>query len=380
MEGNTYKEELKKKHKINKPLFIKLAIFAFTVFLNILAWNVRTFPDWYIANIMPLWINTYSRFISIFPVSVGEILIIAAIILLAAGVVIFLLGFLRTGRFKLLRRKYWGAMSWIIVCVFLVQTLNCFILYHASTFESQYMSGKDSTYGFNELKELREDIVYKLNSLSVQFRRNSDGEIIYGKDLDTLYNECISSMLKVGEKYPALSGYYPQPKKIAFSKFMSQQYLSGIFFPFTLEANYNTEMYITNLPFTICHELAHLKGYIYEDEANFIAFLACTGSDDLFLQYCGYLNVLNYVADDFRENASEDEWNSRTLVTDEVASDNIFLTDDAWEEVNETSVFKTETVETISNQLLDNNLKINGIGDGIKSYRRVVRLILEYYS
>ena len=60
-------------------------------------------------------------------------------------------------------------------------------------------------------------------------------------------------------------------------------------------------MYITNMPFTICHELAHLKGYIYEDEANFIAFMACINSDNLFFQYSGYLNVLNYVSKDFRK-------------------------------------------------------------------------------
>lgn len=185
---------------------------------------------------------------------------------------------------------------------------------------------------------------------------------------------------KLGEKYPGLSGYYPQPKKIVFSNIMSQQNLSGIFFPFTLEANYNTDMYITNMPFTICHELAHLKGYIYEDEANFIAFMACMQSDNLFFKYSGYLNVLNYVSNDFRRNATEEEWDMRTLVTEEVASDNIFLTSAAWEEVNKTSPFNTETVEAVSNKLLDGNLVLNGVKDGIKSYSRVVQLLIYYYS
>ena len=48
----------------------------------------------------------------------------------------------------------------------------------------------------------------------------------------------------------------------------------------------------------MCHELAHIRGYIYEDEANFIAFLACVESDDVAFQYSGYLSVLNYVAND----------------------------------------------------------------------------------
>ena len=256
----------RQKNKI--PLIIKLLIFAITIFLNVLSWNSHAFCDWYIENILPLWVNTYSRFFSIFPVSVGEKLIILGIILLAAGVVIFLLGFLKKEKLKLLRRRYWNVISWIVVFVLLIQTLNCFILYHASTFASQYMAEEERNgYGFEELYNLREHIVEKLNFLSTQFERDSNGEIIFNEEED-LYSECINSMKKLGEKYPGLSGYYPQPKKILFSNIMSQQNLSGIFFPFTLEANYNTDMYITNMPYTICHELAHLKGYIYEDEAG----------------------------------------------------------------------------------------------------------------
>ena len=362
----------KAKHKSKKLLIIKLSI----LILNILSWNSSTFSDWYIDKILPLWINTYSRFISLFPISVGEKLIILGILLLIVGIIIFLLGFFKSGRLKSLRRKYWNTLSWILIFVLLIQTLNCFILYHASTFESKYFNAKDN-YGFEELANLREHIVGKLNSLSTQFERNSNGEIIYNGDM---YSECIKSMKNLGKKYPSLSGYYPQPKKILFSSFMSQQYLSGIFFPFTLEANYNTDMYITNMPFTICHELAHLKGYIYEDEANFIAFMACINSDNLFFQYSGYLNVLNYVSKDFRKNASEEEWNSRTLVTEEVAADNIFLTASAWDKVNTSSPFNTETVEAISNKFLDSNLKLNGIKDGIESYNRVVQLLIYYYS
>ena len=86
------------------------------------------------------------------------------------------------------------------------------------------------------------------------------------------------------------------------------------------------------------------------------------------------------MSNDFKRNASKEEWNSRTLVTEEVASDNIFLTPAAWEKVNKTSPFRTETVETISNTFLDGNLKLNGIKDGIQSYSRVVQLLIYYYS
>ena len=44
-----------------------------------------------------------------------------------------------------------------------------------------------------------------------------------------------------------------------------------------------------NIPHTICHELSHLKGFMREDEANFIGYLACIGSDSPDFRYSGYL-------------------------------------------------------------------------------------------
>lgn len=49
-----------------------------------------------------------------------------------------------------------------------------------------------------------------------------------------------------------------------------------------MEANYNRQMYVANVPATLCHELSHLKGVILEDEANFLGYLACVSSEDAF--------------------------------------------------------------------------------------------------
>ena len=86
-------------------------------------------------------------------------------------------------------------------------------------------------------------------------------------------------MVRLGQSYPQLEGYYPYPKPLINSRLLSVQQLCGIYSPFTIEANYNREMPYYNIPHTICHELSHLKGFMREDEANFIGYLACIGSD-----------------------------------------------------------------------------------------------------
>ena len=80
----------------------------------------------------------------------------------------------------------------------------------------------------------------------------------------------------------------------------------GYYFPFSMEANYNRQMYITNMPVTMCHELSHLKGFILEDEANFIGYLACVDSEDPFFRYSAYLSVIGYLDRDFIKAIGED--------------------------------------------------------------------------
>ena len=72
-----------------------------------------------------------------------------------------------------------------------------------------------------------------------------------------------------------------------------------MFSPFTIEANYNQDIPDYEIPYTVCHELAHLKGWIREDEAGFIAYLACRESQEPALQYSGTLNALSYAMSAF---------------------------------------------------------------------------------
>ena len=91
------------------------------------------------------------------------------------------------------------------------------------------------------------------------------------------FGDMVDEMMALGEEYAGLSGYYPKAKPVTISWILSVQQLSGIYSPFTVEGNYNRAMTAYNIPHTICHELSHLRGFMQEEEVNFIAFLACIG-------------------------------------------------------------------------------------------------------
>ena len=178
------------------------------------------------------------------------------------------------------------ALVWVMTC-------NCFLLYHSSAFEDRYMEQvRSENYSKAELAVLRDYIVVNANELAEQMERDADGYLIYKGDMN---QAAVEAMQQVGTDYGRLQGYYPQPKEIYFSELLSQTYMMGYYFPFSMEANYNGTMYIVNKPSVICHEFAHLKGFMQEDEANLIGYLACINSDDAFFRYSGYMGVLNYV-------------------------------------------------------------------------------------
>ena len=410
--------------KIKKQWIIYMSIAIATVLLNVIAWNSTAFCDAYIAYIFPIWLNTYGRITGLFPFSIGEWMIVAGVVLVAVAVLLVV-----PQLFLLMRRvrKYNSEVSitedeslesrcgeekagigrcfgkfvrnfnrffaWTLLIVCAIMTLNCSILYHASTFSEKYFGEDTREYTIEDLITVYNYVASACNEFCQSMERDEDGTILYtgldteGNSVD-MENKAIEAMRQLGITYPQLDGYYPRPKKMMFSDFMCQQYMCGYYFPFSLEANYNDVMYIMNKPASMCHELAHLRGYIFEDEANFIAYLACVESDDEVFQYAGYLSVLNYLINDLykamQTNPQDYEAALETVQPISmyaiVQEDNIFVTDREWDRIHEKALFDTETVDEVSDTFTDTTLKLNGVSDGMVSYSRVVRLLLQYYA
>ncbi len=363
----------------------------------LLSWRVNGFSDAYVEKVFPIFLNTYGRISALFPFSIGEMLIYTAVIYTVFTVVIWMCRFVHfvdgRDRLKGFSRVNSKIFFKILIFICLVQVQNCFVLYHTSTlYEGTEAESFQGTK--DELIALRERLAGRANELSLTFERNEKGEIIYDGDIKETAKAAMRNLgdeakerlgsedeQLLDKKLSLLSGFYSSPKAFYKSDFFSQQYIKGYYFPFTLEANYNNLMYIANLPDTMCHELSHLKGFIYEDEASFIAYLACISSGDEFFEYSGILNALSYVDSEIDKEASADESLDYLLTAenDYVRFDKTFLTSEAWAEVESDALIDTKKVSKASDTFLDANLTLNGIPDGIISYSRMVKLLLKYY-
>ncbi len=335
-----------------------------SILFNAAAWISRPFSDYYTDNIFPKLTEGYSRFTSLFPFSVGEIMLVVLVVLVIALLITLVL------------RKFflWKILPVIVAVVVTIMSLNCFVLYHCTPMT--VAENTKESYDLQDLAALRDFIVTKCNELSLKMPRDSEGNVVYQGDMKEMAKK---SMWGISDRQKRLDGFYATPKALTFSGFMSQQYMQGYYFPFSMEANYNDIMNLTHKPFTMCHELSHTHAYIYEDEANFFGFLACIRSDDVVFQYSGYLGVLNYINNDFYDSVSKEEYKSHVRISDRVRYDNEFLSKEAWERVEDRAVLKTETVKKAADAFIDTNLKVNGVSSGKASYSEVVGLIMDYY-
>lgn len=404
-----------------KSFVVYICLLLIIVLINVLAWKSNTFCNWYVKNIFPIWGITYGKLTSLFQFSIGEIMLYIAALLTCAILLLFLLTIIPFKFLKKVKKMFVSMLkiyAWIALSALGVLTLNCFVLYHATGFEEKYspkamdfltiikesqvvladeISGnvldddgiiieqsgnrekKVDYYSYNNLATLRDYIVTKCNMLAHEMNRDECGNIIYDKDM---VQASIDAMKKMGKSYEQLDGFYVTPKKFANSHFFSQQYIMGYYFPFSMEANINDVMYMTNVPPTVCHELAHTKGFIFEDDANMIGYLACINADDSYVEYCGYLSVLNYVNNDFFTSIgkSKTKYSKHIKIDPLVINDNVFLTDDAWGEVEKKAVVSTKVVKKVSNKITNTTLKLNGVEEGMMQYNKVVDQLLRYYD
>ncbi|SHO53903.1 DUF3810 domain-containing protein [Anaerocolumna xylanovorans] len=201
-----------------------------------------------------------------------------------------------------------------------------------------------------------------------------DGSVSIDKsNWEDLVNAEVVAYAKTGEEYPELKGDYKSVKAVASSKVMSAMEITGIFWPFTMEANVNTDVVDYSIPATMCHEMAHLRGFMREDEANFIAYLVCSNSDNLVLQYSGLMLALTYAGNQLYNQSPEYYEKVRATYTTEMAAD---LRADYYYWVQ----FEDTVISTASNTVNDSYLKANSQSDGVKSYGRMVDLLLAEYK
>ncbi len=369
---------MKKSVKIRFIIAIAATITA--VAAIIAAKNSTDFANWYSFSVYPVIQKIFSFISGIFPFSIAEI----AVILIAAGVIGFIIFgivmlIIRIAKKKKKEKKPLkprilsaaSTVSMIAALVAFVFVFNCGINYYRSPF-SAYSGLEIQKYTKEQVCEVLEYVIAEVNKAALQLELDENGICILPENHLDMETE---AMKKLGEIYPAMNAYYPHAKPVAIlSPLWCYTKIVGIFVPFTMEANYNTCDTPESIGHNICHELSHLTGFMREDEANFVAYLACRESDSAYLRFSGYQAALHFLLNAYYPEVEIEEYMRVYSLIHPIISDHNRNSSQFW------SKFNTPVAE-VSNAINDTYLKINNQTDGTKSYGRMVDLLIsDYYE
>lgn len=367
---------MKKSVKIRFITAFSLAITAAAAIIA--AYSSIGFANWYSFNIYPVIQNIFSFISGLFPFSLAEI----AVILLASGVVGLIIFSIVKLILKLIRKdrkkkplkplilSAASTLSVIAASVAFVFVFNCGINYYRSPF-SEYSGIKIEQYTPEQVCEVLEHVIARTNELAHQLELDENGICIIPENhLETE----TAAMKKLAQQYPIMDAYYPHAKPVSIlSPLWCYTRIVGMFVPFTMEANYNTCDTPESIGHNICHELSHLTGFMREDEANFISYLACRESDDIYLQFSGYQATLTFLLNAYYPEVDDEEYTRVYSLIDPIILNHNKNAREFWAD------YQTP-VATVSETINDTYLKINNQSDGTKSYGRMVDLVIaEYY-
>ena len=330
-----------------------------TLLLHLAARLWPGFAEWYAVQVYPIFVGTLGRFCSLFPFSMIEISLYVGLILILAGIAAVLMKKLS------LRRGLWILVR-TLVEIFFVFTLNCGINYQRLPFsERAGFNIQESTE--EELIALCERLVDEINEAAEEIALDEEGYcMLQGSPVETAREAMAAAALE----YPELRGYYPKAKPVLSTWYLSSQLLQGVYSPFTVEANYNNGMPDQDKPSTICHELSHLKGFMREDEANFVAYLACRASEDAQFRYSGSILAYIYSGNALYAQNPAALRQVREKLCEQAVKDLL----------NHNAYWDTYRgkISEVSDKMNDMYLKANAQRAGTKSYGRMVDLLLAW--
>ena len=314
------------------------------------------------------WHRFVSRLCSHLPFSLAEVLIVLGV-LLALGYLIYTAVQLIRGPDR--RRRLYRLLTTCLAAFAMIYGGFCLlwgVYYDCADFEAQsgiYAQPLDT-------EQLRTVTVYftdLVNRYDAMIRRSPDGA--FAEDTAETFAKSATLYDDVVRAFPCLAGDPIAAKPFFFSRCMSYTNFTGFFFPFTGEANINTDAPPALLASTIAHEIAHQRGVAEEDEANFVAVLASLENGDPVYAYSACLMAYIHLGNALYR-ADYDAWLENYERLCEGARRDLADNRTYW------ARFETP-VGTVSDRVYTGFLQSYGQTLGLQTYGKCVDLLVAYY-
>jgi len=312
--------------------------------------------------------QTLGRACAVFPFSAAEALCtlgVLAVLSWLAWTVVSVIR--RRPRWETLLRR----LSLLVTVALVLYLLLCVLLgasYRARSFQDR--SGLRARPESPEtLAEVTALFARRLRDTADTVGRSEDGT--FAEPLDDVFRDAVSLYRGAERIFPFLALEDTEPKRAFYSRLMSWFNYTGFYFPYTGEATVNVDQPPALIPATIAHEMAHQRGVSSEQEANFLAVLACTESALPAYVYSGWLFGFIHLGSALYSLDPDAYYAAAEALPEEVWAD-IRQNNEYW------ARYETRGAE-VTEKVYDSMLKSYGHSMGVRSYGAVVDLLLAWY-
>ena len=340
---------------------------AVSLILYIVMINSVAFADWFNETVSAALRAAFAVLTNRIPFSLGE----AVILLLPLALFLVLRHAVkhRCGSWKA-AMVYVGMLLSVVVTLFSVFVLNFAAGYRGSTLD-QKLELDRTKVSAQELYDTAAILVECINRETAEVEFGEGGFSAMPYTLDEMNRKLAEAYRDFAEEQDFITHVDSRVKPVLVSEVMSYMHITGVYSFFTGEANINVNFPDYTIPYTAAHELAHQRGIAREDEANFVAFLVCSRSEDPYIRYCGYLNLYEYVANALWSADKELYYKAAARLNSEVREEmtayNRFY-----------DKYRESTVSQVSGTINNSYLQSQGT-PGTRSYGMVVDLAVAYY-
>ena len=219
---------------------------------------------------------------------------------------------------------------------------------------------------------LTEKLVVRTNALQREITGDSTTMVRMPYDGNEVFDMTVRQYGRLQSKYPFLAYPYTSLKTSNSNTLISYLGIGGYLNPFTNEAQVNGLTPVFRLPVVTAHEIGHQVGYAKENETSFIGYLVTLEHEDIHFQYSATAYGLSYCLSALRRT---DEQKFEELY----AQINFGVLEN-YRELREFNQRYANPFEPVFKSIFSTFLKANQQRDGVKSYGRIVELMVGYHE
>lgn len=359
----------------NKPLWIKWILCLIPLLLSALMYFILPyFPKFteyvYTRGIFRITFP-FQWLVSQIPFSITEIVVVLIIPSAIALILFFIIKLIRSKNKKSVIEKSARFLA-LAVSLFLF----VFMVTDGANFSrlplSQNMNLESREYTAEDLYNLTSILAKNASSARENLKEDKNGCISLNLSQKEMLKSADDAYKNIKKEYPFLITGTTKVKSVLLSHSWSYTGTTGVYCPWTLETNVNTDVPAYSIPSTAAHEIAHTMGFAKENECNFLAWLASDTSNIPDYVYSGNLSAFIHCSNALYK-ADKELWKKAVSNCSSGVIRDLNAKSEYWDK------FEGEVMENSQN-VNDTFIKVNGVESGILSYDEMVELMLRYFD